>query len=48
MGLCYGTDEEAEGCLLRAYRGCTTQVAEIVNAVGEDIGRLDTDTCVGS
>ena len=45
MGLCYETEEEAEGCLLRAYRGCTAQVAEIVNAIAEDIVRLDTEAC---
>jgi len=46
MGLCYGSEEEAEGSLLRAYRGCTTQVAEIVNAIAADVARLDTDACV--
>jgi hypothetical protein len=46
MGLRYGSDEEAEASLLRAYRGCTTQVAETVNAIAEDITRLDTDACV--
>jgi hypothetical protein len=43
MGLRYNTEEEAEGCLLRAYRGCTTQVAETVTALAEDIAGLDTE-----
>jgi hypothetical protein len=48
MGLRYATEDEAEASLLRAYRGCTTQVAEIVHAVAEDLGALDTDAGVGT
>jgi hypothetical protein len=48
MGLQHDSEEEAEAGLLRAYRGCTTQVAETVNAIAEDIARLDTDACVGA
>jgi hypothetical protein len=46
MGLSHETEEEAEASLLRAYRGCTTQVAETVNAIAEDIARLDAGACV--
>jgi UTP:GlnB (protein PII) uridylyltransferase len=45
MGLGYGDEEQAEERLLRAYRGCTTQVGEIVDSIAEDLVLVGTDAC---